>query len=114
MNRLLRIAWREYVAYIRTIGFWLSMILMPVGLFVAAGAPMLLERSAPVPTLAVIDLSGQDFARTIRPRLEAVGPSGKPELVWAYGMNGNDVRRAMKLVEGRQEEFVVRWREIHG
>ena len=81
MNRLLRIAWREYVAYIRTIGFWLSMILMPVGLFVAAGAPMLLERSAPVPTLAVIDLSGQDFARTIRPRLEAVGPSGKPQAI---------------------------------
>lgn len=81
MNRLLRIAWREYVAYVRTLGFWLSMILMPVGLFVAAGAPMLLERSAPVPTLAVIDLSGHDFAKTIKPRLQAVGPSGKPQAI---------------------------------
>ncbi|HEX5775922.1 MAG TPA: hypothetical protein VFX95_04495, partial [Caulobacteraceae bacterium] len=81
MNRLLRIAWREYVAYIRTIGFWLSMILMPVGLFVAAGAPMMLQRSAPVPTLAVIDLSGGDFAGIIKPRLERAGASGKPQAI---------------------------------
>lgn len=81
MSRLLRIAWREYVAYVRTIGFWLSMILMPVGLLVAAGAPMLLERSAPVPTLAVIDLGGRDFARIIKPRLEAAGASGKPQAI---------------------------------
>lgn len=79
MSRLLRIAWREYIAYIRTIGFWLSMILMPIGLIVAGGAPMLLERSAPVPTLAVVDLSGHDFGQVIKPRLEAVGPAGKPQ-----------------------------------
>ena len=79
MTRLLRIAWREYIAYIKTIGFWLSMILMPVGLFVAGGTPMMLERSAPTPTLAVIDLSGHDFERIVKPRLEAVGSSGKPQ-----------------------------------
>lgn len=81
MNRLLRIAWREYVAYVRTLGFWLSMILMPVGLFVAAGAPMLLERSAPIQTLAVVDLSGHGFERILKPRLEMVGPSGKPQAI---------------------------------
>lgn len=81
MNRLLRIAWREYVAYVRTLGFWLSMILMPIGLFVAAGAPMLLEKSAPIPNLAIVDLSGHDFGRILEPRLEAVGPSGKPQAV---------------------------------
>jgi ABC-2 type transport system permease protein len=81
MSRLLKIARREYLAYIRTLGFWLSMLLMPLGLFVAAGAPMLLERSAPIPTLAVIDLSGQRFAETIAPRLQEPGPTGKPQAV---------------------------------
>jgi hypothetical protein len=28
-------------------------------------------------------------------------------------MKGNDVRRAMRLVENRQHEFATRWREIH-
>lgn len=79
MSRLLAIAWREYLAYIRTLGFWLSMLLMPIGLFVAGGAPLLLERSAPVPTLAVVDLSGQGFAEIIAPRLQQVGESGKPQ-----------------------------------
>lgn len=47
-------------------------------------------------------------------KINLIGPGGKPELVWAYGMKGNDVRRAMKLVENRQREFMMRWSEIHG
>ena len=30
MRRLLKIALREYLAYVRTVGFWLSMCLMPL------------------------------------------------------------------------------------
>lgn len=78
MNRLLQIAWREYIAYIRTVGFWLSMILMPIGLGVAGGVPLMLERSAPTPTLAVIDLTDQQYEAALTPRLEADGGSGKP------------------------------------
>ncbi len=79
MSRLLQIAWREYIAYIRTLGFWLSMMLMPLGLVIAGGAPMLLERSAPVPTLAVVDLTDQHYEAALTPRLQALNSSGKPQ-----------------------------------
>ncbi|MEI9964853.1 MAG: hypothetical protein WDM92_09165 [Caulobacteraceae bacterium] len=39
MSRLLRIAAREYLAYVRTAGFWLSMCLLPVILGVVGGGP---------------------------------------------------------------------------
>ena len=32
MTRLVSIAVREYLAYVRTFGFWLSLLLLPAGL----------------------------------------------------------------------------------
>ena len=80
MNRLLKIARREYVAYVRTIGFWLSMLLMPIGLAIAGGAPTLLEKSAPTPTLAIVDLGGTGIGQLIAPHLAAVH-NGKPQAI---------------------------------
>lgn len=84
MNRMLRIAGREYLAYVRTIGFWLSMCLMPLGFIIAFGAPAMLERSAPPPRLAVIDLTGQDYAGAVAqavraPHLSRRGAPYRPE-----------------------------------
>jgi ABC-2 type transport system permease protein len=62
MIKLLRIARREYVAYVRTFGFWLSICLMPVGLIAAIAAPALIARHTPPATLAVVDLTGQGLA----------------------------------------------------
>jgi len=62
MIRLLRIARREYVAYVRTFGFWLSICLMPVGLVAAIGAPALIARHTPPATLAVVDLTHRGLA----------------------------------------------------
>ena len=59
MRRLLMIAGREYGAYVRTFGFWLSICLMPVGMVAAVAAPMMMERGAPVLNVALIDLTGQ-------------------------------------------------------
>ena len=42
MSRLLRIALREYLAYVRTAGFWLSLLLTPVGLAVGIVGPALI------------------------------------------------------------------------
>ncbi|MGE5500659.1 MAG: ABC transporter permease [Ignavibacteriales bacterium] len=80
MSRLLKIARREYIAYVRTIGFWLSMLLMPIGLAVAGGAPMLLEKSAPTPTLTIIDLGGEGIGEAIAPHLAKV-QVGKPPAI---------------------------------
>jgi len=81
VRRLLKIARREYVAYIRTIGFWLSMLLMPLGLAVAAGTPMLIDRTAPVPTLAILDLSGQGYGQAIKPQLSKSVQEGRPAAI---------------------------------
>ena len=59
MSRLLRIAGREYVAFVKTVGFWLSMLMMPVILTVTGLAPIVMMRSTPPPTIMVVDA---DFA----------------------------------------------------
>lgn len=78
MNRLLRIARREYLAYVRTFGFWLSLMLLPVGLSTIALAPLAVARSAPVPTLAIVDLTMQNLTADIRQALISHGDGGKP------------------------------------
>jgi hypothetical protein len=47
-------------------------------------------------------------------KINLVGPDGIPALVSAEGMKANDLRRAMQLVRDQQEQFLARWREIHG
>jgi ABC-2 type transport system permease protein len=58
MNRALQIAVREYVAFVKTVGFWLSICLMPLGLLAVIFFSGMAARSAPTPKLAIIDLSG--------------------------------------------------------
>lgn len=47
-------------------------------------------------------------------KINLIGLDGAPVLVWAQGMKGNDVRRAVQIVHDQQEAFLARWREIHG
>jgi len=77
MSRLLRIAGREYAAYVRTFGFWLSICLMPVGVIAAIGAPLMMERGAPVINVALIDLTGQAYAPRLAPVLSQPGAGGR-------------------------------------
>ena len=65
MRRLLKIALREYLSYVRTIGFWLSMAGLPVIMGIAIMAPTLIARSAPPPKMAIIDLSGHNLTPVI-------------------------------------------------
>jgi ABC-2 type transport system permease protein len=74
MNRLLLIAGREYLAFIRTVGFWLSICLMPLGLFVAIYATGMAAKSAPTPRLAIVDVSGGGYGVVLA---AAVGGNGK-------------------------------------
>lgn len=78
MSRLLRIAVREYGAYVRTFGFWMSICLMPVGLIAAIWAPSLIARQTPPATLAVVDLTGRGLAAQVAPALALrhAGPDG--------------------------------------
>lgn len=78
MSKLLRIAAREYLAYVRTIGFWLSMGLMPVGLIVAIFGSTQAGNVAPVPTLAMIDQTGHHYAERLAPILGHMPRVGRP------------------------------------
>lgn len=55
MSRLFKIAVREYLAYVKTVGFWLSMLTAPMIIAVSTTAPMLMSRSTPPPAVAVIE-----------------------------------------------------------
>jgi hypothetical protein len=47
-------------------------------------------------------------------KINLIGPDGAPELIWADGMKRSDVRRAVQIVNERQQQFLGRWRAIHG
>ena len=81
MIRLLRIARREYLAYVRTPGFWLSLLLLPVGLSTIAIAPLAMKRSSPTPRIAVVDFTGEGMSAVVRRALAAPAPGEAPQAI---------------------------------
>ena len=69
MSRILRIAWREYISYVRTVGFWLSLCAMPLLIYGVTALPGLMERTTPPPRLAIVDLTGQGLGAALRSAL---------------------------------------------
>ena len=76
MSRLLAIAVREYLAFVRTVGFWLSICLMPVGLLTAIYATSLTAKAQVPPHVAVVDVSGGHYdAALVRALTRATPPT---------------------------------------
>jgi ABC-2 type transport system permease protein len=59
MRRLLLIARREYFAYTRTIGFWLSMLVLPGFILLGSMLPAYMKEAAPTRQVAIVDMTGQ-------------------------------------------------------
>lgn len=80
MRRLLQIAGREYVAYVRTVGFWLSMLALPLGMALVMGASGYMEASAPPPAIVLVDQTpGQIYLKPVSEALTRRGKtSGRP------------------------------------
>jgi len=84
MNRLFRIARREYLAYVRTFGFWLSLLLLPVGLSMIGLAPAAVDRSVPIPRVTIVDFTappaggGESLGRAVGAALTAHEAGAKP------------------------------------
>ncbi len=55
MNRTLLIARREYAAYAKTVGFWLSLLALPLGILVAGGVGFMAASSQPTREIAVVE-----------------------------------------------------------
>ena len=78
MRRLLKIAWREYLAYVRTRGFWFSLLMLPVGISMIVVAPMVTSRSTPTPTVAIIDLTARNLTGPITQALAVRADGARP------------------------------------
>ena len=59
MKRALLIARREYLAYARTVGFWLSLLALPFFAVLGGAVPILMERSEPVREVVLVEAQGE-------------------------------------------------------
>lgn len=110
MSRLLKIARREYLAYVRTVGFWLSIIALPLVIGISGLAPLMMMKTAKPERLAIVDLTGQNLgpavakslvedqnratARALRAAaLSAAGPKAQEEVRKAQAQGGDAAGR---------------------
>lgn len=72
MKRTLLIARREYVAYAKTVGFWLSLLAFPMFAVLGGGIPLLIRSAEPVKTVALVEESpaATGLAAEVRTALE--------------------------------------------
>jgi ABC-2 type transport system permease protein len=113
MIRMLKIARREYLSYLRTPGFWISLCVAPLFLaFAVLGGPKLVESTAPPPRLAVVDLTHSGFEAALKPALAGDPPLAElapppPEAAAATtpAQAAPPLRRALAgRADGRAEE----------
>jgi ABC-2 type transport system permease protein len=74
LNRLRLIAIREFLSYLRTPGFWLSLMIGPIAASFGAMAPAMMHQAAPTPVLTVVDLSGTGATSTISAAINGPKP----------------------------------------
>ncbi|HEV2365115.1 MAG TPA: ABC transporter permease [Caulobacteraceae bacterium] len=79
MRRLILIAIREYLAYVKTPGFWISILVMPIGVLTLTQAPKLVDRTSPTPRLAIVDETGQGYGGAVAAAMSKPGEDGKPQ-----------------------------------
>ncbi len=61
MNRILLIARREYLAYAKTVGFWLSLLAFPLFAVLGGAVPLLVRGADPVRAVVLIEEGPQAF-----------------------------------------------------
>lgn len=72
MKRTLLIARREFMAYARTVGFWLSLLAFPIFAVLGGGIPVLIRGAEPVRAVAIVeDAPATGLAASVRQALEA-------------------------------------------
>ncbi|ESQ83925.1 hypothetical protein AEAC466_11390 [Asticcacaulis sp. AC466] len=81
MRNTFLIARREYLAFVRTVGFWLSLVTLPLLITGIILVPLLLRQTSPVQTLsvAVLDLTGEGLEGDLRSIIRAKAPPPKAE-----------------------------------
>ena len=72
MNRTLLIAHREFMAYAKTVGFWLSLLAFPLFGVLGGAIPILMSQAEPTRSVALVDEApaGSGLAAAVRQSLE--------------------------------------------
>ncbi|MFC5372621.1 ABC transporter permease [Brevundimonas faecalis] len=73
MSRMLLIARREFLAYAKTVGFWLSLLAFPLFAVLGGALPALMKHAEPMRAVAVVDETpaGSGVAEAVRQALAA-------------------------------------------
>jgi ABC-2 type transport system permease protein len=94
MRAILLVARREYLAYITAWGFWLGLILTPLGLMVGVVLPGMIAKSQPVRYYTVVD-DRPDFTGALAHELESTRADiARASLAAALADKPKDVREA--------------------
>ena len=70
MNKVALVVWREYMENVRTKGFWIGILSLPLIFALSATVPFLLTKAKDARTYAVLDHSGFVLAEVEKKILE--------------------------------------------
>ncbi|MBU1324538.1 MAG: ABC transporter permease [Alphaproteobacteria bacterium] len=119
MNRTLLIARREYAAYAKTVGFWLSLLAFPLFAVLGGAIPILMRTSEPVRAVVLIEegpaavgLAGsvRDALRADAERRAEAAARAQDAAVKATGIPKEAVEQAEKSQGGGLRESLNRQR----
>lgn len=78
MHKTFLIARREYLAFVRTVGFWMSLFTMPLIISCSIFIPVMMRSTAPAENVAVLDLSGDNLDGALRAIVRGQQPKAPP------------------------------------
>ncbi len=85
MRSIYLIARREYLSYVATWGFWLSLASVPMFMALGLGLPILIESSQPTRHYVLVDETGGELETAIAERLRATALARQAEALEAVG-----------------------------
>jgi ABC-2 type transport system permease protein len=92
MRAIYLMARREYLSYVATWGFWLSLLSVPMFMLVGGMLPVLIQQSEPTRHYVVIDHTGHELAQAIVSEVSAAGLGDRFVLVDPPGDTIDDLR----------------------
>jgi ABC-2 type transport system permease protein len=107
MNRTLLIARREFMAYAKTVGFWLSLLAFPLFGVLGGAIPLLMKSAEPTRQVALVDEApaGSGLAAAVKQALESEQARGdisalRMAAIPEAGVAGGDRVRKIAETEG--------------
>ncbi|MGH7018271.1 MAG: ABC transporter permease, partial [Brevundimonas sp.] len=118
MNRTLLIARREFMAYAKTVGFWLSLLAFPLFGVLGGAIPIMMSHAEPTRAVALVDEvpAGSGLAAAVRQSLESEQARGdisalRMAAIPEAGVAGGDRVRQIAETDGYEAGIAALKRE---